>query len=263
MGDDAGEQPTAVVVVGLGQMGAVFSHALLRAGHPVFPVTRERPAEVVRTACPEPELVLVAVGENDLDGVLAELPSAWKDRVGLLQNELTPRDWERHDIADPTVAVVWFEKKKNIATRVILPSPIAGPAAPLLNRALDTIDVASRHVARADLVFELTAKNLYILTANIAGMQVGGTVGELWANHRALAEEVAQEILAVQEKLVGRELPRDRLVGAMVAAFDADPDHRCRGRSSPQRLARALRHAKELGVDTPRLAAIGTAFREG
>nr|WP_305908843.1 hypothetical protein [Methylomarinum sp. Ch1-1]MDP4521704.1 hypothetical protein [Methylomarinum sp. Ch1-1] len=59
---------------------------------------------------PSPGLVLITVQENELDGVLAKLPESWRDKVGLVQNELLPRHWQRHAISDPTVAVVWFEK---------------------------------------------------------------------------------------------------------------------------------------------------------
>ena len=39
------------------------------------------------------------------------MPESWRDRVGLVQNELLPPDWEVHGIVDPTVVAVWFMKK--------------------------------------------------------------------------------------------------------------------------------------------------------
>ncbi len=63
-----------------------------------------------------PALVLVAVGEADLHPVLEKIPTAWRDCLALLQNELLPRDWEAHGLQEPTVISVWFEKKKAMTT---------------------------------------------------------------------------------------------------------------------------------------------------
>lgn len=245
-----------VVVVGLGQLGSVFSHALLRAGHPVMPVNRGDDLETVAGSVPEPALVLVAVGEADLDPVLESMPAAYRDRVALLQNELLPEDWRRHELP-ATVAVVWFEKKKRKPLHVIQPSPIGGPSARLLVDALAGIDIAAEAVDEPTLAAALVVKNLYILTANVAGLAASGSVGELWAEHRELAEGVARDVLALQRQMTAAALPDDDvLLAGMAAAFDADPGHGARGRSAPARLARALAHAERLGVDVPRLRAI-------
>ncbi|MFW6086600.1 MAG: hypothetical protein ACODAG_05295 [Myxococcota bacterium] len=241
-----------VVVVGLGQMGGVFSHAFLKAGHPVIPVNRDTRWADVTADAPHPALVLVAVGEGDLHPVLEGMPAVLRSRVGLLQNELLPRDWERHGITHPTVAAVWFEKKKPTPVRVIRPTPVAGPAAELVAGALDGLDIASCVVEPGEpLVHALVVKNLYILTANLAGLAVGGTVGELWHRHRDLAMQVADDALQLQEACVGHPLPREALVDEMADAFLADPDHGCRGRSAPARLERALAQADELGLELP------------
>ena len=107
-----GEMNRTIALVGVGEMGGVFARGFLRAGHPVYPVTREMDMAAAAVAVPDPALVLVAVAEGDLHAVLSELPERWRDRVGLLQNELLPRDWQRHGLENPTVISVWFEKKK-------------------------------------------------------------------------------------------------------------------------------------------------------
>jgi len=242
---------TRQILVGVGQMGAVFAHALLRAGVTLVPVRRGDDLEAVAHTHPHPERVLVTVGEADLEGVLSSLPEGWRDRLLLLQNELLPGDWERYGVVDPTVAVVWFEKKASTAVKVIRPTPVAGPGAAHVVGALRGIGIDAFEVPRGRLLFELVAKNLYILTSNLAGLRTGGTVGELWSEHRAFAEAVASEVLDLQEALSGKTLPRDALLEAMVAAFDADPAHACTGRSAPSRLARALSQAERLGIDMP------------
>ncbi len=249
---------STVVLVGVGEMAGVFAKSLLKAGHTIVPVTRDTDVAELASALPDPLMVLVTVGEGDLDDVLASLPSSWKERTVLIQNELLPRDWERHDIEDPTVAVVWFEKKPGIDTNVVIPTPIAGPHAATLVQAFVDAGIAALEIPDEALVDELIAKNLYILVANIAGLETGGTVRDLWNDHEELARNVGDEVLAIQEYLVGRPIDADSAYAHMLAAFDGDPDHGTTGRSAPKRLARALRHAEAGGIAVPTLERIAS-----
>jgi hypothetical protein len=237
-------------------MGGVFARAFLKSGAPVYPVLRDTSTDLVAEAVGEPALAMVTVGEADLHPALATLPDAWKRCVGLLQNELLPRDWERHGISDPTVAVVWFEKKPGQDVKVIIPTPVAGPFAGQLVAALDAINIAALEVGRDDLLYELVRKNLYILTVNIAGLVTGGTVGDLWDNHQDLARSVAEEILMVQHWLCGHTFDSEQLIAGMVEAIAADPEHKAMGRSAPGRLDRAIRHAETAGIEVPVLRQI-------
>lgn len=247
-----------LIVWGLGELGGAFAHGFLRCGHVVAPVTRAHdPAEVARLH-PEPELVLVAVGENDLSSVLDVVPVAWRGRLGLLQNELLPIDWAAHSIDRPTVASVWFEKKRTKPLNVVRTTAVAGPRARLLVDACAALDLPAEEVPPERLLFELVTKNLYILTTNIAGLRVGGTVSAFWRDHRALARDVAAEVLALQAWRAGEELRESALMSAMVEAFEGDPDHGCKGRSAPARLARALDHADSAGLAVPTLRAIAS-----
>ena len=242
------------VIIGLGEMGGVFARALLRVGSPIFPVVRTSHIERIADTVADPSLALVAVGEADLDKTLADLPGAWRSKAGLVQNELLPPDWEAHDLSSPTVAVVWFEKKPGQDVKVIIPSPIAGPAAGLLIEALDGLGIPAFEVQHGpELLYELVRKNLYILTANIAGLVTGGSVGELWNDHREQAQRVADEILSIQEHLAGLEVHRSRVVAGMEVAFEADPGHKATGRSAPTRLARALTHARDAMITVDEL----------
>ncbi len=241
-----------VVVVGLGEMGSVFARGLLRLGHPVFPVNRDDSLKRLAKALPDPRMVLVAVGEKDLTGVLKQIPRSWHKRLALLQNELLPADYADYD--EVTVISVWFEKKRGHDVKVIIPSPVYGPRAKLLESALAALEIPVKRVRRKrDMLFELVVKNLYILTTNIAGLRSGGTVAQLWAEHQALARDVADDVIRLQEALTDTRFDHDRLIDAMLEAFDGDPDHRCMGRSAPARLQRALRHAERLGIELPTL----------
>ncbi|HKJ71889.1 MAG TPA: hypothetical protein VKA55_09080 [Gammaproteobacteria bacterium] len=246
-----------VVLIGAGEMGGVFAHGFLRAGHAVDPVIRGMDPAAAAAACPEPALALVTVGEADLHPVLSEVPAAWRDRLGLIQNELLPRDWEAHDLPRPSVSAVWFEKKPGKAVNPIIASPAYGPGAGLLVNALRAIDIPAREVTDyEEMVFELVRKNVYILTTNIAGLVTGGTTGELWNHHRELAQTVADEIMAIQAWLTGRELERERLLSGAAEAMLADPEHGNTGRSAPVRLKRAIGFADEAGLAVPKLREI-------
>jgi len=234
----------SVVVVGLGEMGSVFARGFLRSGYTVHPVTRDMEMSAVAEVIANPELVLIAVGEADLHKQLLRVPESWKDRLVLLQNELLPNDWQKYNL-EPTVISVWFEKKKGQDSKVIIPSPVYGKHAQLVADALASIDIATTLLAdEAALLHELVLKNVYILTTNIAGLEVGGNVGQLWDEHRVLANTVVSEVIRLQETLTGSILNHQSLVDGMVEAFNGDPEHMCMGRSAPVRLQRALSLAK-------------------
>ena len=250
-----------VIIIGIGEMGSVFARGFLRAGHPVYPASRATDLAELARQLPAPELVLVAVAENDLHPTLEQLPASWQSRIALLQNELLPADWQPYGFVQPTVISVWFEKKKGQDVKVLIPSPAFGPAAGLLAESLGTLDIPVRTLeTAAELQFELVLKNVYILTINCAGLVTGGTVSELWANHRELAEGIAREVIQIQESLVGAALPADDLIKGMLAAFDGDPDHGCMGRSAPARLTRALQQADAQGLEVPELRKIAASL---
>ncbi len=246
-----------VVIIGIGEIGSVFARGFLRSGHPVYPVTRQMDLESEEKNIADPELVLVAVGENDLQNILARIPQQWRSRIALIQNELLPTDWQQHDYVDPTVISVWFEKKKGQDVKVVVPSPIYGPHAPLLAKALDALDIPNQVLQdEAQLLLELVRKNYYILTTNIAGLKTAGSVSELWKSHQDFAHSVSSDVYKIQSHLTGQSLDHAKLIDAMVVAFEGDPDHQCMGRSAPARLARALQIAKNANIEVPVLQGI-------
>lgn len=247
----------AVIIIGVGEMGGVFARGLLRLGHPVFPVTRDMDMQNLANDIPNPSMVLLAVGEADLYPILEKLPANWRAHLALLQNELLPRDWQQHQIEAPTVVSVWFEKKKGQDYKVLIPSPLYGPNAELLAKALDSLGIPSFHAHTAkDIEYELVRKNVYILTTNIAGLETGGNVEALWNQHQDVARKVANDVMDIQAWLVGHELDRDKLIKGLVEGIHGDLEHMCMGRSAPARLKRALKFADEAGLQVPTLRKI-------
>jgi len=244
----------AIALIGAGEVGGVFARGLLKEGYPVFPIIRGMNIKDSLNQVSDAEAVIVGVGEKDLDSVLTEIPKEFSDRLILIQNELLPNSWERFGIDNPTVISVWFEKKPGQDYKVLIPSPIFGSKSELVCRALEKINISVKRVSSSeDLLKELVLKNLYILTTNICGLEVGGTVSELWSQHEEFAREVAADVLDLQFHLIGCELDREELLQGMVLAFEGDPDHKCMGRSAPARLERALRQAEEAGLSVKKL----------
>lgn len=248
-----------IVVIGTGEMSGVFTRGLLKLGHPVIPVKRHTDMGQMAKALAPPVLVMVAVGEADLHPVLESIPNEWRDRLVLLQNELLPRDWRAHRIIDPTVISVWFEKKKGQDYKVLVPSPVFGPHARVIEQALASLEIPSWELASNDeLEFELVRKNVYILTTNISGLELpaGTTVDTLWQHHRPLALEIAHEVMDIQFHLIGHELDRDKLLAGLEEGIYGDLDHVCTGRSAPARLRRNLGFADQADLGVSRMRAI-------
>jgi hypothetical protein len=232
-----------VCLIGVGEIGGVFARGALKAGYPVYPIVRGMDAVEIEKQIAHPEAVVVSVGEKDLQACLKDMPASWKNKLILVQNELLPADWENHHL-HPTVISIWFEKKRPHDYKVIIPSPVFGHHASFVHAVLATMGIPCHILNNNDeLVLELVAKNLYILTINIAGLAVGGTVGELWHAHQPLAKNITNDILDIQFKLIGKELNREKLMLRMVEAFNGDLQHKCLGRTALERLERAIRQA--------------------
>lgn len=236
----------------MGQLGSLLASLLEQRGARVLSMRRSDaidPAVV-------PDRVIVCVGEDDLAPALASLPAAWKDRVVLVQNELAPGQWLAHGVTRPTVAIVWFEKKKDKPARVVLPSPIAGPWAGPLAALLNDAGLPATAIDEALLSSSLLDKNVYILVSNIAGLLAPPgttTSGLLDLAQLERTTRVFSDVLAVESARLGVALDGDTASAAMMRAFLADPDHVAAGRSAPARLRRTLTRAEELGLDVPAL----------
>lgn len=249
--------PKPIVIIGVGEMAGVFCRGFLRAGYPVYPATRNADLPELAATIADPELVLLSVAEKDLHSALAQIPRPWRSQLVLLQNELLPRDWQRHHISSPTVISVWFEKKKGQDYKVLVPSPVFGPKSNVIINSLTRLDIPTQALSsESDLLYELVRKNLYILTTNVCGLVVGGTVEELWKQHRGLMKQVADDVMDIQDWLSGKNNDRNKLMTGMQLAIEGDLQHRCMGRSAPERLRNAIAHADQADLKVSKLREI-------
>jgi len=246
-----------IVVIGLGELGSVFARGFLRLGFPVQAITRNMNMDVIANQINNPTAVLIAVGEADIQQTLNDLPAQWKNSVILLQNELLPRDWKTAEIKNPTVISVWFEKKKGMDSKVVMPSPIFGANSKLMFNALAQVDLPSFILdSEEELTYELVRKNLYILTTNIAGLEVGGNVEQLQTQHSKVMQAVASDVLDIQDWLTETSNDRERLMEGLTEAIQGDLEHGCMGRSAPARLTRALGFANQANLKVAKLREI-------
>ncbi len=256
------------VILGIGELGGVFARGFLRSGCVVHPILRNTSIADVRARVPTPSVVLLAVGEQDLEVAIARLPADYRSRVALLQNELVPGTWLRFGIVDPTVAVVWFEKKPGKEVTVVLPTVLSGPRSGVLNDALGALGIPTRVVSPTALPEALLHKNVFIVTTNIAGLDRSGsrgtqsslTCGELWDRHRDYAISLAREVFHVEVRTlppapVGHAYSLDAALETLEQAVRSDPNHVCAGRSAPMRLSRFLGRAGDLATPLARRAA--------
>jgi hypothetical protein len=261
-----------VVVLGVGQIGGVLLDGLQRCGREAVTVRRGESARWGDVG--DVEAVMVCVAEDDLDAAVTSVPARVRPRIGLVQNELVPSTWRALGLEAPTVAVVWFEKKAGRDAIALLPTPVAGPAAPTVVEALRAVSLPAEVVdAGAALTRALVAKNLYILVGNLAGLAAarsglapGGvdwptgvtTMGALFADHRGFVRALGAEVLAVDRARMGAAdaalVDEDAAWLTVEAAVAADPAHGCRGRTAPARLVRTLVRAR--AATTPILDAI-------
>jgi hypothetical protein len=164
-----------------------------------------------------------------------------------------------HDIENPTVISVWFEKKKGMEYKVLISSRVYGPRAKLISDSLCSIHIPCSVLTGEDeLLYELVRKNVFVFTLNIAGLvlEEGTTTQTLWEKHNELALSIANEVIDAQEWLTGATFRRQRLIDGFEEGIRGDPNHKCKGRAARWRLARMIAAADKAGLRIPRTRAI-------
>lgn len=262
--------PDKVVIIGVGQLGRAFADAFLRSGVTVVPVLRRQSIRSVTAQAPDAELVLVAVGEDDLSDALADIPDAHLDRVVLLQNELRPDQWQRRypEQLAPSTLIIWFEKKgfqapKGLRPSVFHPQGALTGGQQLVLSAFHKLDQDVQTITCvSEFHQQLVIKNLFILALNLVGLKTGGSAGQLLTEHRRTLDVMLDELLLLEDRLFeragfpGMASHHDLLRAGLEAAIQSDPEHGSRGRSAPQRLERTLKLAASVGLNLPHLASL-------
>jgi hypothetical protein len=250
-----------LVVYGLGELGQLYGGAALRAGLRVTPITRASdPRSLLSPLAPEVP-ILVAVDERALEDVLSTFEPARSGQLILLQNELFPSQYEALPEA-PTVFVPWLLKKRGMPLLVARETPVFGRFSALvceLHAALGLPAVAlgsERELHRA-----LVEKYAFIITINALGVLRDRTLS-MWLQEdplrvRALSHEAAK----LGAELCGSEVDSAACIHAVEEAMRALGAMGARGRTAPERVARALAHGERLGLALPELARVAREAR--
>jgi len=244
-----------MVVWGLGELGQLFGAAALRAGYRVTPITRTSEPNEIWASVPAEAPLWIAVGERDLDTVLQAVPEARRDAVVLVQNGLFPEHWQGHGIDHPTVLTFWSNKK---AGKPLMPgfrSGVWGPNAELVATLHEIMGVSCEVLeSEARLVDEIVSKFSFILSINALGLVDNIPVGR-WLE-RDETPGVVDDAIALGEACVGQPCDRERVKAQVEGAMRALASMSARGRSAPQRMAKAKLDGARLGVALPHLEAL-------
>ncbi|MDB4988971.1 MAG: hypothetical protein JWN04_4149 [Myxococcaceae bacterium] len=243
-----------LVVYGLGELGQLYGAAALRAGLRVTPITRALAAQSILQALPHDVPVLVAVSESSLDDALEVLGRERGNASILLQNELFPSQWQRHELR-PTVMVPWLLKKRGVALTVARATPVFGPHAELmceLHRALDVPVIKLRD--EAALHQALVEKYAFIVTINALGLLRDRTLGMWLQEDPILVHAVALEAAQLGAILCEQDVDLPRCARAVSEGMRALGTTGARGRTAEARVSRALEHGRRIGLALPELS---------
>jgi hypothetical protein len=175
----------------------------------------------------------------------------------LLQNELFPPLWQRHQLT-PSVMVPWFLKKQGQPLLVARSTPVYGQHAPLIqawhSAAGLEVELLSSEPALAQALVD---KYTFILTINALGLARDISLAEWLTRDPELVATLASELSTLGARLCERPADVAQAVLATRQGVAAMGAIKARGRSAQVRVARALGHAARLGVELPTLRALG------
>lgn len=238
-----------MMAVGLGELGAFYSVAALRAGASVQPVRRGDDYGSEVASLPADVPILVAVSEGSLDGILAATPSARRPDLILVQNSVTPSIWSDWD-STPTVATVWSAVKPGQPLRAGQRTSVFGKHAAFFSAIQAHVGLTGTVLeTETSLTGEMVAKYAFILTINALGLAYDETVGALLSGRTDRFHEVLAASLDVGALLIEGDFDREAAAATAVEGAEALASMPARGRSAPARLQLAIDTLQSAGED--------------
>jgi hypothetical protein len=242
-----------LVVYGLGELGQLYGAAALRAGLRVTPITRGSDAQAVLGALSADTPVLVAVGEDALEPVLATLGARLEQAI-LLQNELFPAQWRAHGQV-PTVLVPWLLKKRGMPLSIARPSPVYGKHAALVEALHRALDIPSQLLRDEPALLQaIVEKYAFILTINALGLLRDRSLATWLQEDPLRVRALAHEASTLGARLADAEVDLIRSAQVVSEGMHALGTMSARGRTAQARVQRALAHGARLGIALPALA---------
>jgi len=238
-----------VVVVGAGRVGGALCARSVERGMPCALVRRDAGWEVLREPAGRP--VILAVRNDDLDGVLARIPDHRRDDLVFVQNGIL-RDFLRERGLDGcTRGLLYFA----VARRgdPITPgglNPFTGPHAAAVAGWFRRMDLEAEAVDPAAFAAYELEKVCWLAIFGALGELYGETVGQTATRHRDEVARMADELRRVGRVALGVDVPLERLVDRLVAYSLRIPDFRASVKEWPWRNGWLDRAAARYGVDT-------------
>jgi hypothetical protein len=243
-----------LVVYGLGELGQLYGAAALRAGYRVTPITRHDDPRRVLDGLLADVPILVAVGEAALDPVLTVLGKARGNAAILLQNELFPSAWRKHDI-EPTVFVPWLLKKRGTPLLVARACPVFGAQTELVRDLHQALDLPCEALPNEHALYQaLVEKYAFILTINALGLLRDRTLGMWLQEDPSRVAGLSRETAQLGAVLCESEVDLERCQQAVLEGMRALHNVAARGRSAEERVTRALAEGQRIGLELPELA---------
>jgi len=197
--------------------------------------------------------LLVAVGEDALDGVLATLGPRLEQAI-FLQNELFPAQWRAHG-QTPTVLVPWLLKKRGSALSIARPSPVYGKHAALVDTLHQALAIPSQVLGDEPALLQaIVEKYAFILTINALGLLRDRTLATWLQEDPLRVRALADEASTLGARLADTEVDLIRSAQAVSEAMRALGTMSARGRTAQARVQRALAHGARLGITLPSLS---------
>jgi hypothetical protein len=243
-----------LVVVGMGQLNALWAQGALKRGMVVTPVVRRTPRPWSLAHVPLPSPLLIGVGEDGLAALWPDIPQERRAHVVFMQNELFPSTWEGLGVTEPSVMVVWLNRKQDSVPRPGPPTQLFGPHAATLATLHEALGLAYTILPDGNaLRGALTAKYGFILTLNALGHHTDRPLGAWCAADRATVDALLEDALRLGARLSGLTQVPDAARTLALQALELHHALPTRGRTAGQRVERAWNWARQHGVEMPAL----------
>lgn len=200
-----------IVIVGMGEVGRRLAHGADVARLAYWPVTREAGQQWLSE--PKGVPLLIAVRENDLPSVLAQVPPERGSDLIFVQNGFV--DELIAPYPDATRAVLWFTAKASFFAD-LLPSPVYGPRAELARKLI------SGSGASAEVLADQDVFRRYALEKAVWSCIVGAPLA-VWettldaARHERMADikAIIAEACEVVRVALGTEIAPQRVMATL------------------------------------------------